>query len=238
MKSMIHACAAAMLLCLSFQPSGFAEGVSSPVGNATLILKNGERFNIKLTHITDGSIYYEMPDMVPTGKSDNEAPPRYQKGIVFVKKIILAGGDEKREGIILKSGDKICGKAEFNGSTWTVMRSDVAGQMTLNGIDQVRSIDFVSKCLSEEPAKPLNTYLGCFKDGGQRDLDGLGGNKHVRINNTEECLKICYDANFKYAGLQHGSQCFCGNYYGRYGKIDGCGPRGGSWKNSIYQVRE
>jgi len=51
----------------------------------------------------------------------------------------------------------------------------------------------------------------------------------------------------KYAGVQNGNQCFCGNSYGRYGvksesdcnkKCSGNADQicGGSWRNNVYST--
>ena len=43
-----------------------------------------------------------------------------------------------------------------------------------------------------------------------RDLDGaLIENKSLMT--IEMCIQYCYIKNFKYAGVQFGYQCFCGN---------------------------
>jgi len=59
------------------------------------------------------------------------------------------------------------------------------------------------------------------------------------------CNLLCI--RYKYFGLQYGSQCWCGNRYGRYGhaKHSDCNKRcqgnrhskcGGTWRNRIYLV--
>ena len=61
----------------------------------------------------------------------------------------------------------------------------------------------------------------------------------------EKCIKICRNAGFKFAGLQEGNKCFCGNNYGKYGKATNCiikckgNPHetcGGFWSNSVYKI--
>ncbi len=104
------------------------------------------------------------------------------------------------------------------------------------------------------PNYPPN-YLGCFKDKGDasnlknltnRDLNGT----HLSKNNmtVRDCRFECGRKGFKYAGLQYSSQCYCGNSYGKYGKLKDqncsslcCGNPtkicGGSWANSVYKAR-
>ena len=65
--------------------------------------------------------------------------------------------------------------------------------------------------------------------------------------NTKRSL--CQSLNYLYAGLQNAGACFCGNFYGAYGKIDdlSCNQAcfgdsnekcGGFYKNSVYNVTE
>ena len=70
--------------------------------------------------------------------------------------------------------------------------------------------------------------VGCFADQATRDLpnqvDATDANGHVTI---ESCIGTCKTANFTYAGLQVGNQCFCGNTYGSYGPLtpDSCATK-------------
>lgn len=91
-----------------------------------------------------------------------------------------------------------------------------------------------------------NNYIGCFIDTEKRDLNGVMedfGNE----NTVEKCVEYCAAMNYKYAGVQYGIQCFCGNSYGVYhrGKEADCNYEcpgdskehcGGYWRNSIYEV--
>ncbi|WP_022670342.1 WSC domain-containing protein [Hippea alviniae] len=85
------------------------------------------------------------------------------------------------------------------------------------------------------------SYLGCFKDGSARDLSGFSvQDSKMSIG---KCKDICRKHGFLYAGVQYASWCFCGNYYGKYGKSNNCNMKcsgdksqicGGSWANSVY----
>lgn len=89
-------------------------------------------------------------------------------------------------------------------------------------------------------------YMGCYVDEVVRDLSG--SEKDFGSNNTiENCALFCWQNNYKYAGAQYGSQCFCGNTYGAYGSAgnSNCNyactgnPKeycGGYWTNSIYSL--
>jgi Leucine-rich repeat (LRR) protein len=91
------------------------------------------------------------------------------------------------------------------------------------------------------------TLVGCFKDQGEfwgtkgRDLDGLMWSDAQMT--TEKCLQHCESRGYAYAGTQYGSECFCGNNYGKYGTASNCNMPckgnanqtcGGDWANSVY----
>jgi hypothetical protein len=86
------------------------------------------------------------------------------------------------------------------------------------------------------------TYLGCYADTSTRDLPYAALSGSVSV---EACLSACASKGYRYAGVQHGSQCFCGSSYGKYGKATDCNMAcsadaaeicGGSWANSIYST--
>ena len=99
--------------------------------------------------------------------------------------------------------------------------------------------------------KVRSDYLGCYKDKGKqdsklgkRDLNGY----HFFSKNLEidACKRACNEKGFKYSGLQYSGNCFCGNRYGKYGRLSDnscqslCNGNknefcGGAWANSIYQ---
>lgn len=92
-------------------------------------------------------------------------------------------------------------------------------------------------------------YLGCYKDQGDssgtqgRDLNGY----FIRSDKMTPagCSNLCSSKGFKYAGVQYGSQCFCGMNYGSFGKASNCDYQctgdsskrcGGFWANSVYSA--
>lgn len=112
------------------------------------------------------------------------------------------------------------------------------------------------KRLDEEKQKRRKvTYLGCYRDDQKalamfgvslpgRDINGFTIQSGSMT--TELCVSACQERGFNYAGTQYGSQCFCGNNYGIYGKAENCNMRcsgnpgqicGGIWSNSVYQVK-
>eukprot|EP00906_Rhabdomonas_costata_P030137 RCo042548 len=86
--------------------------------------------------------------------------------------------------------------------------------------------------------------VGCYCDSSSRALPYYGPNSGVTPG---LCATLCFSAGYLYAGVQDGTQCFCGNGYGRYGKCSAskCTKRctadstqlcGGSWANYVYYV--
>ena len=88
-------------------------------------------------------------------------------------------------------------------------------------------------------------YQGCYKDRKPgRDLP----RRFTRYAMTPEvCLRECKYQGYNFAGLQYSYLCFCGNAFGRYGKVDDafCNSRclgdktrpcGAFWHNSVYSV--
>merc|ERR1711983_356134 len=58
-------------------------------------------------------------------------------------------------------------------------------------------------------------YIGCFNDNknGERDLPEYIG----VVTSTDQCLKKCKQAGYKYLGRQWYNECWCGNEYGSQG---------------------
>ena len=88
--------------------------------------------------------------------------------------------------------------------------------------------------------------MGCYKDGDPRDLPQRVHDKEV---SAEACVKKCKDLKFRFAGLQFAYLCFCGKFYGRYGRLQDakcssdCLSKkdkfcGGYWASSIYKTGE
>ncbi len=80
----------------------------------------------------------------------------------------------------------------------------------------------VSSALSASAQAPAARDVGCHSDNPNadplgtrgRDLDGAAfKNPSMTV---KKCLGLCSDQGFKFAGLQNGSWCFCGDSYGRY----------------------
>ncbi len=88
-------------------------------------------------------------------------------------------------------------------------------------------------------------FLGCYIDKPDRDVQG-----HFFSDSrmtTQLCINTCRTKGYRIASTQFASQCFCGNTYGRYGKVaksqcnyDCAGNAnekcGASWRNSVYKI--
>ncbi|MBY6162257.1 WSC domain-containing protein [Mameliella alba] len=121
---------------------------------------------------------------------------------------------------------------------WCVKSTDAARAK----IVQMRADALAANC---RPPAPKVTYLGCFKDTGNRDLTGAF---MASAEMTPAlCFQFCRDKGFAIAGLQYGQQCFCGNQIGQYGRAEmskcemPCpgNPKqmcGGFWTNSAFRL--
>ena len=103
-------------------------------------------------------------------------------------------------------------------------------------------------CPKREPPAPAPTVVvtnvGCFRDQGNRDLDGMM--LEARGMTTEACTRECAEWGYRFAGTENGNQCFCGNAFGKYGASTDCTKPcvgrpdetcGGFWAHSVYQVQ-
>lgn len=89
---------------------------------------------------------------------------------------------------------------------------------------------------------PPGGPVGCFRDAPDRDLPvGLDGGRFTE----GRCRRACRQRGHRFAALQYGGQCFCGDTYGRYGRApdNECGMPcrrngrnrcGGEWRNLVY----
>ena len=89
-----------------------------------------------------------------------------------------------------------------------------------------------------------NQYLGCFIDQiGNRDLNKFIGDYEQLT--PQQCILACRAQNYRYAAIQYGDECRCGQEYGKYGQVsdDECDylcstaeKCGGDNRNSVYSV--
>lgn len=84
--------------------------------------------------------------------------------------------------------------------------------------------------------------MGCFADNLQaRDLPVFTSSF---IITPESCITRCFSLGTKYAGMQNGEECWCGDSFGKRGESRSCDMRcngnedsycGGMLANSIYR---
>jgi hypothetical protein len=59
-------------------------------------------------------------------------------------------------------------------------------------------------------------YIGCFKDKTPHDLP----TRQTNAGTPLKCSVKCKNAGFAFAGVENGNQCWCGNSFGKYGRVD------------------
>lgn len=108
----------------------------------------------------------------------------------------------------------------------------------------LESVTQTFACRSDFSCVCLESLIVCFVLG-ERDLTG-----HLFLQEDltrEFCERQCGSFDYQYFGLQYQSECYCGNTYGRYDKVDDsrCNAKcsgnraqicGGDLVNSVYEV--
>ena len=117
-------------------------------------------------------------------------------------------------------------------------RSIVCGGSWANSVYRSHNV-IVKKKNKPTVVSNGSKYIGCYKDKGLRDLYRYIGPNY----SPQSCKAKCGKLNFKYAAVQNGGICYCGNTYGKYGKAKSCmivcqSDRkwicGGNMINSVY----
>jgi hypothetical protein len=89
------------------------------------------------------------------------------------------------------------------------------------------------------------TYYGCYKDSGNRDLPKLLG---AGYGDPRKCFKMAMDGGFKYVGMKYAGECWVGNTVGKYGKRpdsecnmpckkDSTRTCGAGWRKSVFELK-
>lgn len=90
------------------------------------------------------------------------------------------------------------------------------------------------------------TEEGCYIDKPKRDLP-YRLQAHGSAGNPRRCFELAQAAGYKYAGLQHGNECWAGNAVGKYGQtkdtdcnmpcgMDNTRNCGATWRNHVYRI--
>ncbi len=112
-----------------------------------------------------------------------------------------------------------------------------------------------SSCVPKpQPPAPIagpGEYVGCFRDGVQRDMERQMETfpDENPVMTVTLCKKWCQYFDFTFAGLQFGKQCFCSNKVERpYGVAEGqctmpcSGDKneqcGNAWVNSVWRTNK
>lgn len=99
----------------------------------------------------------------------------------------------------------------------------------------------VPNLCGEEDSTSQAHYVGCYRYTPNFDLNG--SLERSSTNTPERCIASCKQQGFKYAAVQYGESCLCGNTYGLYGTADNCDYKctgdpnkkcGGYNANSVY----
>eukprot|EP00026_Physarum_polycephalum_P007232 Phypoly_transcript_07290.p1 GENE.Phypoly_transcript_07290~~Phypoly_transcript_07290.p1 ORF type:complete len:443 (+),score=46.68 Phypoly_transcript_07290:137-1465(+) len=126
--------------------------------------------------------------------------------------------------------------------TGTVLNGQSLQTIAGNWIDGNGQVKNVGTC----PFINCQTYApyqGCYIDNPNRDLPYSGPQGTITV---ESCQNSCRQNNYRYAGLQNGRECWCGNAFGKYGTdLSACNLNctgdatefcGQAWRNDIYTV--
>jgi hypothetical protein len=137
------------------------------------------------------------------------------------------------ENIDTRKRSVVVGKFGTAGERWSFVKGDLC-------CEEAESLAGVpGACSGSKTGK--TGHIGCYKDTSAFDLDGFL--ERSRMNTPERCIAACRAKGFKYAGVQYGESCLCGNSYGKYGKADNCNYKctgdsskicGGYNANSVY----
>jgi hypothetical protein len=129
--------------------------------------------------------------------------------------------------------------------TWPRSRQTYLRSCLKTPAAQTQQVLALRNSILEQCSKLVRSanLVGCFLDRKKPDLDELLGKGYL----PGRCLRECKEKGFRFAGLQYGGYCFCGNRYGRYGKrprlecVTPCEKDkrktcGGPWRNHIYRT--
>lgn len=115
------------------------------------------------------------------------------------------------------------------------VRAGQSAAVTRTAVSPVTSI--------ASPSGGSSAFVGCYKDTSVFDLDGFL--ERSAQNAPSRCIASCKARGFKFAGVQYGESCLCGNSYGRYGPATNCNMKctgdpgqncGGYSSNAVYST--
>ncbi|TRY63197.1 hypothetical protein TCAL_03549 [Tigriopus californicus] len=90
-------------------------------------------------------------------------------------------------------------------------RSQIANVTCLAARSQLFPTYLRNQCAQSTDSRVVGTHLGCYKDSfSSRILNG-GMTTYKTMLGKQKCLMLCTESGYLYAGLQYGSECFCGS---------------------------
>lgn len=149
----------------------------------------------------------------------------YERGEVSARKIISTYGDDE-DSPILSNKKSVLRLEELDFKPTCDITNREAISAVHRAKTQICKQQIINKtCMIQNgyfyPSKLVNNcpnndhhygkYLGCYQDEKKlRLLSSFYGN-YGNTNKPVVCLDICVQAGFPYAGVQYGSECFCGD---------------------------
>ncbi|KAG8892909.1 hypothetical protein FRC01_013887, partial [Tulasnella sp. 417] len=140
------------------------------------------------------------------------------------------------------------GTSSLSSTTGTSSSSTITG--TSSSSTSASSTISASTCTTTTPTASGYAQLGCFRDSFNRVLPVAGGSADTTSQSISKCQATCFAMGYAYAGLETGSECWCGDsihvYSDSGSSLDaasGCGMQctgdstktcGGTWALMIY----
>ncbi|XP_067932805.1 kielin/chordin-like protein [Watersipora subatra] len=150
---------------------------------------------------------------------------------------------------------KTCGKCVESGSVkeFCIDKSSICKLRQSHGSQNVLCRSFENQQICGKTcgdcADDIDAYVGCYKDNfGDRAMtrQEMEGNNPWMVRT---CVDACQKRGQKYAGLQNGQDCYCGDNFDKYGIVsdskcnrfcsgDTTFTCGGQLHNSVYTLSE
>lgn len=135
----------------------------------------------------------------------------------FIRSIATNGGDSAPKKSHLVDLAFTPGCEVQSKDAWSAVnraRTEECKRQILDTVCAIESGTFYAEHLTSQC--PTGNFtrgksLGCFQDEQVNRLLGGYYVNHKGINSPKKCMDVCLQSGFVYAGVQYGSECFCGN---------------------------
>jgi len=236
----------------SFSFGGFVTGNYTLVFQGeTLGINNSTAIqNIKLTSSSGGSSGSYTYDQCKEAAIDSGYQYFALQGVNPSTSLGYCAASNNQPGItslgaaMVPSGQKSLWSSNTSGQTGNTATLTITGALSVlnSGGQGVYSTPNTN-------AQPSN-YLGCYGDGPNRAMPGMGPNNYSQQYNLQQCQQIAQQNGATYFGLQNSTsgttaQCFLSSNWGQtseYGKAGNCTQisdgswSGGGWSNAVYNT--